>query len=452
MGESAGTWIVDAPSDGGALYRIINATSLNTTQNATDHYDNDLEGTVEHEKSVGQNLWIFIGPVIFITGVIGNILVLAVMGRRRMHVTSTSFYLRIIALADFMVLITGMIPEWLEQTDIIVFKYIHPATCKLEKFSFYTCADTAVWILMIFTIDRFIAVCFPLNKKEYCITSRARYYALAALLFAICKNFHVFWTRGAEYRLDAQNNTYLKSNCGRPEPYTYFERYVRGWIAISLVSLIPFMVILVCNVFIIRALLQVRRLRKEQAIASQSDKTLIQMTVMCLSASFAFLVCVAPSIVLLIGRPYWENMQWYEVVKAINNQLVYVNHSINFFLYCLTGKRFRHELMRMCRCGIYRKYGGGSPISSMAADTTMYRVSHTKPGSSPNPHRNIRLHYPPKNGNTKHTYTKVAAVNHRTNAFRPTEGVAGIYKSTDETDPVREATKRNENTEFESVL
>jgi len=38
------------------------------------------------------------------------------------------------------------------------------------------------------------------------------------------------------------------------------------------VTVIPFSVILFCNVFIIRALFAVQRLRSEQAIASTSDK------------------------------------------------------------------------------------------------------------------------------------------------------------------------------------
>jgi len=30
---------------------------------------------------------------------------------------------------------------------------------------------------------------------------------------------------------------------------------------------------------------------------------------------------------------------------------MYVNHAINFYLYCLTGKRFRRELAAMLSCG-----------------------------------------------------------------------------------------------------
>ena len=44
------------------------------------------------------------------------------------------------AAADTVVLLSGLIPEWLEVLsggDVIT-RILHPATCKLEKFVFYT--------------------------------------------------------------------------------------------------------------------------------------------------------------------------------------------------------------------------------------------------------------------------------------------------------------------------
>jgi len=53
---------------------------------------------------------------------------------------------------------------------------------------------------------------------------------------------------------------------------SYYESFVRPWIALLTVTVIPFTIILLCNVFIIRALFAFRRLRSEQAIVSPSDK------------------------------------------------------------------------------------------------------------------------------------------------------------------------------------
>ena len=105
-------------------------------------------------------LWIFGAPAIFVVGVTGNALVLVVMTRRRMSGTSTSMhlsvmavgdmvvhlssdmvvYLSVMAVADIVVLVSGLVPDWLEALTAgdIVFKKLHPATCKLEKFIFFT--------------------------------------------------------------------------------------------------------------------------------------------------------------------------------------------------------------------------------------------------------------------------------------------------------------------------
>ena len=59
-----------------------------------------------------------------------------------------------------------------------------------------------------------------------------------------------------------------------------------------------------------------------------------QMTALCLSASFCFLACVTPSMIqltvlavpsmiLLIGKPYWNTpgTHWYAIAKSVTNQV-----------------------------------------------------------------------------------------------------------------------------------
>lgn len=328
---------------------------------------NGTNTTTSHSTPVR---WIFVAPIIFWVGIVGNALILAVMAQKWMRGTSTSSYLIAMAIADLCVLVTGMIPEWLEANGFVTLKELDPAACKLEKFLFYTSGDTAIWIRVLFTLDRFVAVCFPLSNSQCCSYWKAKYYSLGALFAAIVKNLHVLWTRGAEYeytaidqslidscsnffwRVDGSSNSsfssspnvsvvVLVSNCGATSAVNkHFETFVRPWIAFSLVSVLPFIIIVTCNLLIILSLVNVRRAREGRLLVRSShEKHIVQMTAMCLSASFCFLVCVTPSIILLIGKPYWaKDNPSYDVAKAINNQLYYVVHSANFFLYCITGK------------------------------------------------------------------------------------------------------------------
>jgi len=145
----------------------------------------------------------------------------------------------------------------------------------------------------------------------------------------------------------------LKRNCGRPTPgYKYFEYYIRPWIAFACINLAPFVLIICSNVGIITVFYRVRHAnpsgqsRENQA---STKKTYSQTTIMCIAASVLFLVCVTPNMVLLIGRPWWEDRFSYDITKGISNQIYYLNHSCNFILYCITGKRFRSELMLMLK-------------------------------------------------------------------------------------------------------
>lgn len=338
---------------------------------------------------LSSKLWIYLAPFIFVIGVIGNLLIIAVMRRKKFHGTTTCIYLLLMAIADLLVLVIGIIPEWLSANGIIVFKEIHPMSCKLEKFLQYTFGDISIWILMCFTVDRFVAVCFPFSKTNFCKPGRAKFYCLAVTILAVLKNACVFWTRGRVYELhrhdDGNTTLEVESNCGKPEPFTNFEEYIRPWIAFALISAVPFIVIIVCNIMIIRALIESKEATSGNKIQSKKETTYKQMTMMCLSASFAFLVFITPSIVLLIGKPYWDNEDdAYIIAKAINNQLTYVNHSINFFLYCISGARFRSELVRVVVCCV-----GHRPTTSSWETTDgnthlyRYRVTGSR-GSTPN--------------------------------------------------------------------
>jgi len=211
---------------------------------------------------VAATLWTYAGPCIFFIGLFGNTCILLVMSQRRMQGTSTCVYLQWMAAADILVLVSGMVTEWVEALFDIVFKEIDERLCKLEKFTFYTSSDMSIWICVAFTVDRYIAVSFPLKHRNSCFRpANAKYYAMSASLAAFVKNFHVFWTRGAEFRsIDddgLDTGLELVSNCGRPtDAYRHFEFFVRPWIAFALVFAVPFCVIVFCNTFIIRAMVR----------------------------------------------------------------------------------------------------------------------------------------------------------------------------------------------------
>ena len=70
----------------------------------------------------------------------------------------------------------------------------------------------------------------------------------------------------------------------------------------------------------------------------------------------------------------------YLLVKTVCFLLMYLNHAINFYLYCLTGKRFRRELAAMLDCGQVKLMcrGGGNEMVAAAAANVPVAIEMAK--------------------------------------------------------------------------
>lgn len=99
---------------------------------------------------------------------------------------------------------------------------LHPAACKLLKFLSFVFGDLAIWIRVIFTLDRVVAVRHPLYFGGCCgRVFSAVVYVIVTTLASVAKNLHLFWTRGAQYKTTTIANvsrSILISNCGEPTP------------------------------------------------------------------------------------------------------------------------------------------------------------------------------------------------------------------------------------------
>lgn len=252
---------------------------------------------------------------------------------------------------------------FLFQIDV---RQLSGASCKLHRFILYFSMDMSAWILGIVTIERFVAVCLPTKHRKIKTRGAALKILAALVLVQTIFNIQVFWTRGDHFQkiIDADTNEELPLHCGYTSKKAhFFWAHHQGWLSMAWYCAIPFTTMLIFNILIIRKL---RSLRNDSALSrggSELSKTGItqqtnSMTRMLVSVTFYFLFVTVPiliftmfqSVILYQHRPTPERLAKLELADAIMTAIVYVNHSINFFLYCLTGRRFRRELQAMCGC------------------------------------------------------------------------------------------------------
>ena len=135
------------------------------------------------------NYWLMITAYfVVIFGVLGNGLSLIVINRRSLRSTSSGVFITYLAIFDTLVLIVHQIG--LITSRSINFYILH---CFI---TFFTDLVTfcSVWIMVIMTIERFIAVHSPLLAKRFCTLKRARnsIYLLIFIAFTLLSTYSFF--------------------------------------------------------------------------------------------------------------------------------------------------------------------------------------------------------------------------------------------------------------------
>ncbi|KAF6027794.1 hypothetical protein EB796_013899 [Bugula neritina] len=267
------------------------------------------------------------------------------MVQEKMRSSSTTFYMTALAVADTLVLVFGCLRRWIIEVFHVELLNASPSACAIINFLSYWSFDVAAWILVIMTLDKLIIVASPM--RAHMRTRRAAAIALSVVVVVSAGiNLHIFFT--TEY-----NNKLCKAK----DEFALFYANVWPWIDAAVYSFVPFISLLVLNVIILFFVGKANKRRQNMAKNSKSSNH--ALTVMLLSITFAFLILTAPAVVIHIlrekGEPYFNltdpsDFAKYTLTRQVSRVLLYLNHSINFFLYCVAGPKFRNELKLMFSC------------------------------------------------------------------------------------------------------
>ncbi|CAH0407059.1 unnamed protein product [Chilo suppressalis] len=110
--------------------------------------------------------------VIFVTGLIGNMLTCLVIIRNKSMQTATNYYLFSLAISDLLLLVSGMPQEiysiWSKWPYVF-----GPAFCLLRGLASETSTNASVLTITLFTVERYLAICHPFVSHKMSKLSRA---------------------------------------------------------------------------------------------------------------------------------------------------------------------------------------------------------------------------------------------------------------------------------------
>ncbi|XP_067833430.1 probable G-protein coupled receptor 139 [Heptranchias perlo] len=222
------------------------------------HYDSfSLEDRIYFALACIQVIYY---PPLAAVGVSVNLLTIVILSRGKCGLSKcVTRYLVAMAAADLLVVIFDLI---LRQIPIVYqgqFRFLWSIpVCNIHAVLLFAATDCSVWFTVTFTFDRFVAICCQNLKTKYC-TERTAAVVLGTVSVVIClKNITCFFMFTGRYLL--YNKPWF---CAVP----VLVMFSRVWAVIELLHYIltpgiPFVLILLLNVFTVRYILVASRARR----------------------------------------------------------------------------------------------------------------------------------------------------------------------------------------------
>ncbi|XP_072345360.1 probable G-protein coupled receptor 139 [Scyliorhinus torazame] len=297
-------------------------------------------------------------PLLAIVGVPANLITIVILKRKNCGLSEcVTCYLVAMAVGDLLVVILDLILRHIPLVFAGSFQFLWDfPVCNIHAVLLYAATDCSVWFTVTFTFDRFVAICCPKLKSKYCSEKTAAVVLGTVTVLSCLKNILWYFMFTDDYRLG--NNPWFCE-------VTMDVQYSPVWGAIEfihniLTPCVPFVLILLFNVFTVRHIAVSsrarRRLRDHGSGESPRDpemesrrKSIILLFV--ISANFILLWS------LLMFYSIWCRMDYlgYKTIKLdyyvmeLGFMLELLSCCTNTAIYAVSQTQFRQQLKNVLK-------------------------------------------------------------------------------------------------------
>lgn len=145
--------------------------------------------------------------------------------------------------------------------------------------------------------------------------------------------------------------------------YKHFFRLYVPIFDLLFVAIIPFSLMMLTNIGIIRTTMHSNMLYT----TSRKQRRNNRLTIMLLSVTLAFMLLTCPSVVYICLNRLTSPRTYSDaklLVLDLLEALWYTKHALNFILYTLSGQDFRREFIKLIRCTRRKQSTTASSIQS----------------------------------------------------------------------------------------
>ena len=290
-------------------------------------------------------------------GLVGNTLSFLVMIRPNNRTMSTCIYMAAISINDNLMMCSAF-HYWLVSAVNIHKWYLWE--CKISAYLHNFCLQCATYQVLAMTVDKYIAIKWPHRAATYSTPRKAKFITCGVFMLTLSYNIPLLFVGGL---LGGQCVSYVVGGTITK---------VFSWITFVVNGIIPFSMLIFMNSVIVQTVRESRNLFGQTTTKATKDNTLEiqqgmktrqramksaekQLTIMLLLVTFLFSILLIPTYIRFIYLTLVKSDTPEKYARAIllfqiTYKLYATNNGVNFFLYCISGQKFRYDLKELLCC------------------------------------------------------------------------------------------------------
>ncbi|GAU88306.1 hypothetical protein RvY_01032 [Ramazzottius varieornatus] len=334
-------WLNDTENEGSERAEIFYRNMVNFTQIRDIKYSIPVYG--------------YLTPCLLVITFFTNAFMVAVLSRPHMR-SPTNVILCAMAISDCGTL--GIpVPMFIYQYTLGY--HSHPVPCYLAMLDLVTtdilptmCHSASIWLTLMLAVQRYLYVCHPSRARTLCTVPRVTFGIAVIYTIAISYNLPRFF-EGVSITIDYPWNCEIHNQCVRIDAY-WADWYlpVYYWFRVTCVNVIPCLLLVVLNVFLVVSLNKAqanrKRLFSERKQESSKQRDSNNTTMMLIAVVFVFLAVELPlagiTLVFIIQNTWKLSIihpRELAVIITFSNLCIALSYSIYFPIYCSMSRQFR---------------------------------------------------------------------------------------------------------------
>ncbi|CAF2868082.1 unnamed protein product [Rotaria sp. Silwood2] len=300
--------------------------------------------------AIQSNIALFGYALLFILGSFGHTNSFLIFLRPMLRRISTSCLFIALTISDSVYLLVSIYDFINVGLQIRDTSLSPSAMCRFRNYIQWIAMCCNAWLLVTISIDRWIRIRFPYKLKQYCTIRNAFIATIIIVIFFAGFNAHVL-------ELDyVQLPAGVMTVCG-PKPsnsvYNTFVRQIWPTLFSCIQTLLPAILMIIFSVDTFRRL--ARQTTNQNTSRARRRVQLDNQMLLIMLATIALFVATTLPLGLfnILLTPVLRGPMKQTQLLQLSSIVVFIaaiNHTLDFYIHCLTSRLFRQELFEIFKC------------------------------------------------------------------------------------------------------